>query len=42
MDRNELAEAYRENAEHAAATNDLWKYASTEANQHLGDPTDTS
>lgn len=33
----ELAEAYRENAEHAAATNDEWDEVSQEANDHLGE-----
>lgn len=33
----DLAEAYRENAEHAAETNAEWKHVSTEANEHLGE-----
>ena len=32
----ELAQAYRENAEHAAETNEQWSNVSTEANDHLG------
>jgi post-segregation antitoxin (ccd killing protein) len=34
---DELAQAYQENATHAAETNELWSNVSTEANQHLGD-----
>ncbi|WP_128226542.1 hypothetical protein [Halobacteriaceae bacterium SHR40] len=34
----ELAKAYRENADHAAETNKEWEHASTEANEHLGEP----
>lgn len=37
MEREELAEAYRENADHATETNELWMVVSTEANQHLND-----
>jgi hypothetical protein len=33
----ELAEAYRENASHAAETNAEWQGVSTEANEGLGD-----
>lgn len=33
----ELAEAYQENAEHAANVNDEWGHVATEANEHLGD-----
>lgn len=33
----ELAQAYRENADHAAEVNELWSEVSTEANRHLGD-----
>lgn len=33
----ELAEAYRANASHAADENEKWSEASTEANNHLGD-----
>jgi cytochrome c551/c552 len=32
----DLAQAYRENADHAAETNEQWKHASTEADEHLG------
>lgn len=34
---DELAQAYRENAENARQMNDEWSDVSTEANQHLGD-----
>ena len=34
----ELAEAYQDNADHAATTNEEWEQTSTEANEHLGDP----
>ena len=34
----ELAEAYQENADHAATTNEDWEHTSTEANEHLGEP----
>jgi len=33
---DELAQAYRENADHAAETNEEWSNVSTEANDHLG------
>lgn len=33
----ELAEAYRENADHAAEVNQLWSNVSNEANRHLGE-----
>ena len=33
----ELADAYRENASHAADVNEEWSKVSTEANDHLGD-----
>jgi hypothetical protein len=33
----ELAEAYRENAENARSMNEEWSDVSTEANQHLGE-----
>jgi post-segregation antitoxin (ccd killing protein) len=36
-----LAEAYRDNADHAAETNKQWEDVSREATDHLGDaPTD--
>ena len=35
---DELAAAYRENAAHAAETNEQWQYVSQEANDHLGEP----
>ncbi|MCL7417445.1 MAG: hypothetical protein M8354_06360 [Halalkalicoccus sp.] len=34
---DELAEAYRENAENARQMNEEWSNVSTEANQHLGE-----
>lgn len=34
---DELAQAYQENAAHAAETNERWSNVSTEANQYLGD-----
>ena len=37
----ELAQAYRENAEHAAETTEQWSNVSTEANQHLGSHPDS-
>lgn len=33
---DELAQAYRENAEHAATENEDWAAVSREANDHLG------
>lgn len=36
----ELAKAYRENAEHAAETNEQWSNVSTEADDHLGPQTE--
>jgi len=36
----ELAEAYQENAAHAAETNTEWNEVSTEANEQLGDHPD--
>ena len=35
---DELASAYRENADHAAETNEQWQNVSQEANDHLGEP----
>jgi post-segregation antitoxin (ccd killing protein) len=37
----ELAEAYQENAAHAAKTNAEWRGVSTEANEQLGEHPDT-
>jgi hypothetical protein len=37
---SELAEAYQENAAHAAETNTEWSRVSTEANEQLGDHPD--
>ncbi|WP_220581392.1 hypothetical protein [Haloarcula nitratireducens] len=34
--KRDIAQAYRENAEHAAKTNEQWKHTSTEADEHLG------
>lgn len=34
---DELAQAYRENAENARQTNDEWSDVSVEANRHLGE-----
>lgn len=39
---DELAEAYRENADHAAETNEHWKGVSQEANDHLGEAPTTN
>ena len=36
----EIAEAYKENAAHAAETNTEWSDVSTEANEQLGDRPD--
>lgn len=33
---DELAQAYQENADHAALTNEVWANVSDEANEHLG------
>jgi len=38
LSEEDLAEAYQDNADHAATTNGDWEHTSTEANEHLGDP----
>ncbi|WP_331232285.1 hypothetical protein [Natronorarus salvus] len=37
LNDEELAEAYRENAENARSINEEWGDISTKANQHLGE-----
>lgn len=38
VDLKKLAEAYQANADHAAATNEVWSAVDTETIQYLGEP----